>query len=56
MPSVYDNEKFDKQTFLLNVSKHLPDWAYVYAAPVRKVSPPMIFHKGEVHYFVVPDA
>ena len=49
-------EKFDKQTFLLNVSKHLPDWAYVYAAPVRKVSPPMIFHKGEVHYFVVPDA
>ena len=51
---VYDG--FDKQTFLLNVSKHLPDWAYVYAAPVRKVSPPMIFHKGEVHCFVVPDA
>ena len=50
------DEQFDKQTFLLNVSKHLPDWAYVYAAPVRKVSPPMIFHKGEVHYFVVPDA
>ncbi|AYN96928.1 hypothetical protein EAW52_24845 [Pseudomonas sp. LTJR-52] len=49
-------EDFNKQTFLRNVSKHLPDWAYVYAAPVRKVSPPMIFHKGEVHYFVVPDA
>ncbi|TWI47092.1 hypothetical protein IQ22_04364 [Pseudomonas duriflava] len=48
--------KFDKSAFLLNVSKHLPDWAYVYAAPVPKVSPPMIFHKGEVHYFVVPDA
>ena len=52
----YDADAFDKQTFLLNVSKHLPDWAYVYAAPVRKVSPPMIFHKGEVHYFVVPEA
>ncbi|MBA1250335.1 MULTISPECIES: hypothetical protein [Pseudomonas] len=52
---LYD-DAFDKRTFLLNVSKHLPDWAYVYAAPVRKVSPPMIFHKGEVHYFVVPDA
>ncbi|WP_286789098.1 MULTISPECIES: hypothetical protein [unclassified Pseudomonas] len=47
---------FDKRVFLMNVSKHLPDWAYVYAAPVPKVSPPMIFHKGEVHYFVVPDA
>ncbi|MFK4136135.1 hypothetical protein ACI2KR_28180 [Pseudomonas luteola] len=52
----YDADAFDKQAFLLNVSKHLPDWAYVYAAPVRKASPPMIFHKGEVHYFVVPDA
>ncbi|WP_185755850.1 hypothetical protein, partial [Pseudomonas luteola] len=52
----YDADAFDKQTFLLNVSKHLPDWAYVYAAPVRKVSPPMIFHKGKVHYFVVPEA
>ncbi|WP_434141215.1 hypothetical protein JQR84_24085 (plasmid) [Pseudomonas luteola] len=53
--SIHD-EAFDKAKFLLNVSKHLPDWAYVYAAPVPKVSPPMIFHKGEVHYFVVPDA
>lgn len=52
----YDADKFDKTTFLLNVSKHLPDWAYVYAAPVRKVSPPMILHKGKVHYFVVPEA
>ncbi|ENA27568.1 hypothetical protein HMPREF1487_09224 [Pseudomonas sp. HPB0071] len=54
--STYDADAFDKQSFLLNVSKHLPDWAYVYAAPVRKVSPPMIFHKGKVHYFVVPEA
>ncbi|MBW5414832.1 hypothetical protein [Pseudomonas sp. MAG002Y] len=54
--STYDADSFDKQTFLLNVSKHLPDWAYVYAAPVRKVSPPMIFYKGKVHYFVVPEA
>jgi hypothetical protein len=52
--SVYGS--FDKSAFLMNVSKHLPDWAYIYMAPVPKVSPPMIFHKGEVHYFVVPDA
>src|SRR5690606_18116054 len=47
----YDTDLFDKAQFLTNLSRHLPEWAYVYAAPVHKKSPPMILHQGQAHYF-----
>lgn len=41
--------------FHARLSSHLPEWVYLYSAPIKDTAPyPVLYHKGAAHYFVIP--
>jgi len=54
--------QFNQLEIMIAVSKHLPDWVYIYLAPnevnitdKEKLKMPLILNKGNVHLFVKPE-
>jgi len=60
-PVFINKNKFDynQVDLMIAVSRHLPDWAYIYLAPnevniseKEKLKMPLILNKGQVHLFI----
>jgi len=55
--------QFNQLEIMIAVSKHLPDWVYIYLAPnevditdKENLKMPLILNKGNVHLFVKPES
>jgi len=51
--------QFNQLDMMISVSKHLPNWTYIYLVPnevnileKEKLKMPLILNKGQVHLFV----
>lgn len=43
------------RTFHAQFSSHLPEWVFLYSAPIKDAAPyPVLYHMGKAHYFVMP--